>query len=109
MFYSIKEAADKLGKSEDEIRQLVKAGRLREFRDGPNLLFKVDEVAALMSDTVAVGIEKEVEKPAEPQTEGQAEEILLAPETRDTGKTRRGNSVDRRRYTDSRGGNQGFR
>jgi excisionase family DNA binding protein len=83
MFYSIKEAADKLGKSEDEIRQLVKAGRLREFRDGPNLLFKVDEVAALMSDTSAVGIEKEDEKPAasEPTAEAQAEEILLAPET----------------------------
>ena len=84
MFYSIKEAADKLGKSEDEIRQLVKAGRLREFRDGPNLLFKVDEVAALMSDTSAVGIEEEAEKPAEPQTEGQVEEILLAPETPET-------------------------
>jgi excisionase family DNA binding protein len=81
MFYSIKEAADKLGKSEDDIRQLVKAGRLREFRDGPNLLFKVDEVTSLMSDTSAVGIKKEDENPAQPQTEGQAEEILLAPET----------------------------
>jgi excisionase family DNA binding protein len=81
MFYSIKEAADKLGKSEDEIRQLVKAGRLREFRDGPNLLFKVDEVASLMSDTSAVGIKKEDEKPEAPQTEGEAEEILLASET----------------------------
>jgi len=81
MFYSIKEAADKLGKSEDEIRQLVKAGRLREFRDGPNLLFKVDEVAALMSDTSAGDIEKEAEKPAAPQSEGEAKEILLAPDT----------------------------
>ena len=51
MFYSIKEVSEKLGKSEDEVRQIVKGGRLREFRDGPNLLFKVDEVNSLLSDT----------------------------------------------------------
>ena len=81
MFYSIREVAEKLGKSEDEVRQLVKGGRLREFRDGPNLLFKVDEVAALMSDTGVVAADKGAEKPAEPKPEEEAEEILLAPET----------------------------
>jgi len=90
MFYSIKEVAEKLGKSEDEVRQLVKSGRLREFRDGPNLLFKVDEVTALMSDTGLMEASKHAEKPApagEPATptseakaEAEAEEILLAPE-----------------------------
>lgn len=103
MFYSIKEVSEKLGKSEDDVRQLVKAGRLREFRDGPNLLFKVDEVNSLMSDTGLMEVRKEtgksapadkpaepkpqaepaVEKPAAPtpETEAEAEEILLAPET----------------------------
>ncbi|MBN2020042.1 MAG: helix-turn-helix domain-containing protein [Sedimentisphaerales bacterium] len=83
MFYSSKEVSEKLGKSEADIRELVKLGRLREFRDGPNLLFKVDEVNALMSDTSAMGIKKEEEQPAEQaaQTEAEAEEILLAPET----------------------------
>jgi len=83
MFYSLKEVTEKLGKSEDEVRQLVKAGRLREFRDGPNLLFKVDEVATLMGDTGSMTIKKEGEKPAAPQKELEAEteEILLAPET----------------------------
>jgi excisionase family DNA binding protein len=103
MFYSIKEVAEKLGKSEDEVRQLVKAGQLREFRDGPNLLFKVDEVTALMSDTGLMEASKHAEKPAAPkteeeaeveksvpagkgaaptpETEAEAEEILLAPET----------------------------
>jgi excisionase family DNA binding protein len=83
MFYSVKEVAEKLGKSEEDVRELVKTGRLREFRDGPSLLFKVDEVHALMSDTSALGIKKEEEKPApqRPQTEAEAEEILLAPET----------------------------
>jgi len=82
MFYSIKEVAEKLGKSEDEVRQLVKSGRLREFRDGPNLLFKVDEVASLMGDTGSMTVKKEGEKPPAPQKEMEAEteEILLAPE-----------------------------
>jgi excisionase family DNA binding protein len=81
MFYSIQEVAAKLGKSEDEIRQIVKSGRLREFRDGPNLLFKVDEVNSLLSDSFA-GSKPAEEKPAAPKNEeSEAEEILLAPET----------------------------
>jgi len=83
MFYSIQEVSDKLGKSEDEIRQLVKSGRLREFRDGPNLLFKVDEVQSLMSDSSVMGTKRPAEKAGSPQKEmdAEAEEILLAPET----------------------------
>jgi hypothetical protein len=82
MFYSLKEASDKLGKSEDEVRDLVKSGRLREFRDGANLLFKVDEVNAMLGDTSSLGMEKPKEAPAEPkpQAGGEAEEILLAPD-----------------------------
>ena len=51
MFYSLKEAAERLNKTEKELKQIVKEGKLREFRDGPNVLFKVEEVEALMSDT----------------------------------------------------------
>ena len=81
MFFSISEVAAKLGKSEDEVRQIVKSGRLREFRDGPNLLFKVDEVNSLLSDTSFTGV-KPPEKPAAPKNaEAEAEEILLAPDT----------------------------
>lgn len=50
MFYSLQEAAERLGKTEDQIRAIVQSGQLREFRDGPNLLFKVDEVNALIAD-----------------------------------------------------------
>lgn len=50
MFYSLQEAAERLNRTEGELRDIVKAGRLREFRDGPNLLFKVDEVEALVVD-----------------------------------------------------------
>jgi len=58
MFYSLQEAAERLNKTEHELRDIVKAGRLREFRDGPNLLFKVDEVEALV---VAEGVPIRVE------------------------------------------------
>jgi len=50
MFYSLEEAAEKLNKTQEELKQIVKEGKLREFRDGPSLLFKVEEVEALMSD-----------------------------------------------------------
>ena len=50
MFYSLDEAAEKLNKTTEEVKQIVKEGKLREFRDGPNLLFKVEEVEALMSE-----------------------------------------------------------
>jgi excisionase family DNA binding protein len=50
MFYSLKEAAEQLGKTQDQVRQLAKEGKLREFRDGSNLLFKVEEVNALLAE-----------------------------------------------------------
>jgi len=58
MFYSLQESAEKLNKTEEELKQMVKDGLLREFRDGANLLFKVEEVEALMSDTSAMEIEE---------------------------------------------------
>jgi len=79
MFYSSQEAAEKLNKTETELKQLVKDGKLREFRDGPNLLFKVEEVEALMSDTGIMGLEELLE-PEVPEPEAPALEIL-EPET----------------------------
>ena len=57
MFYSLQEAAEKLNKTEEEIKQIVQEGNLREFRDGPNLLFKVEEVEALMSQASEEALE----------------------------------------------------
>ena len=45
-----KEARAALGKSEEEIKQFSREGRLREFRDGPRLMFKADQVEQLKSD-----------------------------------------------------------
>ena len=103
MFCSLQEAAEKLNKTEDEIKQIVKEGGLREFRDGQNLLFKVEEIEALMSETGIMPSEQapepqtptpEVSEPEELEFEVPADEapipseqtagtseILLAPET----------------------------
>jgi len=58
MFYSLQEVAEKLNKTEEEIKQIVKKGKLREFRDGSNVLFKIDEIEALMSDTGVMASEE---------------------------------------------------
>lgn len=47
MFYTLDETKSALGKNEEEIKQLAREGRLREFRDGPRLMFKADQVEAL--------------------------------------------------------------
>jgi hypothetical protein len=47
MFYTLEETKAALGQSEDQIKQLTREGRLREFRDGPRLMFKSDQVDAL--------------------------------------------------------------
>ena len=76
MFYSLQDAAERLNKTEDQLRDIVRAGKLREFRDGPNLLFKVDEVEALVvEEGVPIKVEGlEAEAPLEleiPQGEEQ--------------------------------------
>jgi len=47
MFYTLEEAAEKLGKGEDEVRELASSGRIQEFRDREKLMFKVDQVDLL--------------------------------------------------------------
>jgi len=82
MFYSLQEAAEKLNITEKQVEELVKDGKLREFRDGANVLFKVDEVEALMSDTGFAELE---ETPAASEQGTGTDEISLVPEaTEDT-------------------------
>ncbi len=68
MFYSLQEAIEKLNKTEEEIKQIVADGKLREFRDGVNLLFKVEEVDTLMAGSSDAGLEDILEpEAAEPK------------------------------------------
>ena len=80
MFYSLQEVAEKLNKTEQQVQQLVKEGKLREFRDGTNVLFKIDEVEALTSEAAAKVPE---EPPAASEQQITEDEILLAPESTD--------------------------
>src|SRR5437868_7646752 len=50
MFYTLDETKAALGRNEEEIKQLSREGRLREFRDGPRLMFKADQVEALKAE-----------------------------------------------------------
>jgi hypothetical protein len=56
MFYTLDETKAALGQSEDQIKGLTREGKLREFRDGPRLMFKADQVDALKSQ-IGGGIE----------------------------------------------------
>jgi excisionase family DNA binding protein len=71
MFYSLQEAADKLKVTKEQVADLVKQGRLREFRVGENVSLKVSEVEALMTDQ---SIMPPAQPPAEPQLQSQPEE-----------------------------------
>ena len=84
MFYSLKEAAERFGKTENEVRQLTKGGKLREFRDGSHVLFKVEEVNALLAEGIDVDLDAvplepaealDVQAPATPQ--GPSDEDML--------------------------------
>lgn len=50
MFYTLPESAEILGSTEDEVKQLASSGRLREFRDGPRLMLKADQVEQLRQE-----------------------------------------------------------
>jgi excisionase family DNA binding protein len=50
MFYTTDEAAQKLGINNDQLKQLVSDSKLREFRDGARVMFKVDQVDKLAND-----------------------------------------------------------
>jgi hypothetical protein len=52
MFYSIEEAAQKLGKSTDQVRDMAARGQLQEFRDRDALVFKRELVDLLAGDDV---------------------------------------------------------
>src|SRR3954454_22710207 len=55
MFYTLEETKASLGRNVEEIKQLSREGRLREFRDGPRLMFKADQVEALKAEMGGLG------------------------------------------------------
>jgi len=51
MFYSLQEAAEKLGVSTNEVRAKIERGELSEFRSGDELVVKREQVDMLAGDT----------------------------------------------------------
>ncbi|MEM7622306.1 MAG: helix-turn-helix domain-containing protein [Planctomycetota bacterium] len=47
MFYTVSEAAAKLGMSDSDVKGLIDSGQLQEFRDGNEIMVKVDQVDLL--------------------------------------------------------------
>jgi excisionase family DNA binding protein len=44
MFYTLDEAAEKLGVSPDQVKEMASSGRLQQFRDRDKLMFKRDQI-----------------------------------------------------------------
>jgi hypothetical protein len=61
MFYSLEQVMEKLGKSDDEVKVLVQQGKLREFRDGDKVLFKIDQVDAYADELNVISEESAIE------------------------------------------------
>jgi hypothetical protein len=75
MFYSAKEAAERLGRSEEELKALVRDGKLREFRDAGSVNYKVGDVDGLLAKASAKSA-----KPVPAAVGGsQSGEIVLEP------------------------------
>lgn len=55
LFYSMEETCQKLGKSEEEVLELVESNRLSKFVDGDKLIFKVDQVDMLADGDTDAG------------------------------------------------------
>jgi hypothetical protein len=50
MFYSLDETTAKLNVAPEKLKELVDQGKLREFRDGAKVMYKVDQVDTLLRD-----------------------------------------------------------
>ena len=51
MFYSLEEVVEQLSITAEQVTQLVKDGKLKEFRDGDKVLFKVEQVQQLAAES----------------------------------------------------------
>lgn len=47
MFYTLDEAAERLGKTNDEVKQMAESGQVQEFRDRDKLMFKKEQIDLL--------------------------------------------------------------
>jgi hypothetical protein len=55
-YYDMQEVAGKLRKTEQEVQELVKQGRLRQYMDSGKAVFEVQDVDALVEETVGLDV-----------------------------------------------------
>jgi excisionase family DNA binding protein len=80
LFYTLEEAAERLGKSADDVRRLASSGQLEQFRDRDKLMFKkqqVDLLAGGEEEPLRLADSGELE-PLTPAASGSASGIGLA-------------------------------
>ncbi len=80
MFYTATEAAEKLGKTEDDLKALAREGKLREFRDAGKVNYKTADIDRLAEESgnasagsSSAPVEIELESPED------SSEIMLEP------------------------------
>jgi hypothetical protein len=54
-FYSMEEVCEKLGKTQDQVKALVRDGTLREFRDAGKVFFKADDIEKMAAASAPAG------------------------------------------------------
>lgn len=83
MFYTLEEAADKLGMSEDQVKQMADEGRLQQFRDRDKLMFKREQVDEVfnMSRTVQIDRDDDISLSPEDVKKSETDTIDLISET----------------------------
>ncbi len=77
MFYSLEEVVEQLSLTEEQVTQLVKDGKLKEFRDGDKVLFKVKQVQQLAAESEDVVELTEDEDELIPLTDDDDEDLAI--------------------------------
>ncbi len=65
MFYTLAQAAEVLGTTEEHVKELAAEGKVRTFQDGASLLYKMSEIKALKGKIEPQAAEMPVEEPEE--------------------------------------------
>jgi excisionase family DNA binding protein len=61
LFYTLSEACERLGKTEDELQEMVASNQLEEMRDGDQIMFKRQQVDLVADDTESDGDELDLD------------------------------------------------
>jgi hypothetical protein len=81
MYYNVDETLEKLGCNEEQLRGLVRSGKLREFRDAGKLNYKVEDVDGLVAAQGSLGASSSGSSTGELSLEDSGEISLLPDET----------------------------